>query len=157
MGHAVVVFHAGDLGTRQAAEEIARGLAGAGRNDVVVTRPRGLSAARLAEAGIVVLGVPGSARAAQEEFDELAVAVRSGGLQRKTVSIFEVGTAGHCGPGARRLKASLEADDPGLRLAAPGTAVSSFGGRSELPEPEAARCRRFGEHLAGLALAEGRG
>jgi len=157
MERALVVFHAGYAETRRAADEIAQGLAEADRCRVVVTSPGELSAAKLAAAGIVVLGVPGSARAAQEEFEALAGEMQGGVLERKTVSLFDVGPAGHHGAGARRLRAILQDRDPSLHLAAPGISVSSVRGRAELPEPEANRCRRFGEHLVELALARGRG
>jgi flavorubredoxin len=152
---ALVVFNAADPVTRLAAEEIALGIARAGRITTFVSSLGRLSSERVAHSGIVVLGAPASAREAAREVHELEGLLAAGTLEHRTVSVFDVGPHSRHGAGVRRLRTSLQEADPGLHLAAPGISVLTDRVGETLPEPEAARCRQFGEHLAGLAVAEG--
>ncbi len=155
MVRAMVVFNAGDRATRLAAEEIALGIARAGRITTVVSSLGHLSPERVAACGIVVLGAPASAREADREVHALQSVLAAGALERRTVSVFDVGPSSRRGAGVRRLRASLQDADPSLHLSAPGISVLVGRVGRELPEPEVTRCRQFGEHLAGLAVAEG--
>jgi flavorubredoxin len=155
MGKALVVFDPSHRETRRVAEEIAVGLSRAGRVVTVVTSWSELSAKKVETSGIVVLGSPASAREASREAHDLAALLVAGGLDRKTVSVFDAGPNARHGVGAKALRQSLQETDPALRFASPGISVVVRGARHELPEEEVVRCRQFGEHLAGIALAAG--
>jgi len=155
MAKALVVFNAHHHETRLAAEEIARGMAGAGPVVAVVSSVEELSPRKLEGFGIVVLGSPASVREAAREAYELTTVLPVGALDRKTVSVFDVGSLSRHGDGARKLREAFQAIDPGLHLASPGISVVVDRASGELPDAEAARCRQFGERLAGLAVAAG--
>jgi len=155
MAKALVVYSSEDVATRWAAEEIASGIARAGRVVTTVVGVEELMAERVQASDIVVLGTPASARAALREMRHLEEILPPGILDRKMVSVFDAGPVGRHGAGARTLRETLARDDPGLHLAAPGISVAVDNARHELPEPELARCRQFGEHLAGIAAAHG--
>jgi flavodoxin len=155
MGKALVLYSARDVATRWAAEEIARGIAGAGRVVPTVVGFEELLPERVLASDIVVLGSPASARAALAEMRHLEEILPPGILDRKMVSVFDAGPIGRHGAGARMLRETLARDDPALHLAAPGISVAVDVARHELPEPELARCRQFGAHLAGIAAAHG--
>lgn len=155
MGRALVVFDASHRETRLAAEEIAFGISHAAGLVTVISSWKALSVEKVEASRIVVLGSPASARDAAREVQELAPVLVAGGIERKTVSVFDAGPSARHGVGARTLRQSLRTTDPGLRLASPGISVVLRGSRRELPEEEALRCRQFGEHLAGIAVAAG--
>jgi len=155
MARALGVFNASHRETRLAAEEIALGISRAGRVSTVVSSLEELSADKLQASGIVVLGSPASAREAAREVHELAALLGTGLLDRKTVSVFDAGPTARHGAGARKLRESLQDADPALHLASPGISVIVNGASGELPEEEVARCRQFGEHLAGIAVSLG--
>lgn len=155
MTKALIVFNAHHAETRLAAEEIARGLAEAGPVVAVVSSVQELSAVKVRPFGIVVLGSPASAREATREARDLTTLLPAGALDRKTVSLFDVGPAARHGEGVRRLKEAFQAVDPSLHLASPGISVVLDRSSGELPDEEVARCRQFGEHLTGMAVASG--
>jgi flavorubredoxin len=155
MARALVVFNAAHRETRLAAEEIALGISRAARVVTMVSSLEDLSLEKLDAAGIVVLGSPASAREAAREVEGLSAAIAHGALDRKTVSVFDAGTTASHGAGARKLRESLLDADPALHLASPGISVVVRPSSDELPEAEVARCRQFGEHLAGIAVAVG--
>jgi len=150
-----VVFNSSHRETRLAAEEIALGISRAAHVVTVVTSLEDVSTAKVEASGIVVLGSPASAREAAREVHELASVLAAGALDRKTVSVFDAGTTARHGAGARKLRESLQDADPALHLASPGISVVINRSSGELPESEVARCRQFGEHLAGIAMAVG--
>ena len=155
MPRALVVFNAHHLGTRWAAEEIARGITDAAPLLTVISSVEELSEEKVAASGIVVLGSSGSARDAAREVEQLSARCPPGSLLRKTVSVFDAAGPGQHGEGARQLRESLREVVPALHLAAPGISVDVGRRRRGLSEPEAARCRQFGEHLAEVARAAG--
>lgn len=155
MSRALVVFDVSHRETRLAAEEIALGISRAGHVVTVVSSWEELSPEKIEASGIVVLGSPASARQAAHEIHELTTVLAAGALDRKTVSVFDAGPTARHGAGARQLRQSLQNADPALHLAAPGISVVIDRSARELPEEEVARCRQFGEHLAGLAIAIG--
>lgn len=155
MAKALVVFNSQHHETRVVAEEIARGMSGAGPVVAVVSSVEELSAGKVKEFGIVVLGSPASAREASREARELTAAIPVGALDRKTVSVFDVGPAALHGGGARKLREAFQTVDPGLHLASPGISVIVDRTSGELPDEEVARCRQFGERLTGIAVATG--
>ena len=150
-----MVFNSSHRETRLAAEEIALGISRGARVVTVVSSLEELSAEKVEACGIVVLGSPASAREAAREVHELVAVLAAGALDRKTVSVFDAGTTSHHGAGARQLRESLQDADPALHLASPGISVVVNRSSGELPESEVARCRQFGEHLAGIAFAVG--
>jgi flavorubredoxin len=155
MARALVVYSGADGATRHAAEEIASGMSRAGGVTTLIASVEEVRAERIAASDIVVLGSPASAREAVRELRHLTEILPAGTLERKTVSIFDAGTTGHRGAGARKLREVLREVDPGLQLATPGISLVVDRARRELSEPELARCRQFGEHLAGVAAAAG--
>ena len=155
MAQALVVFDSSHHETRLAAEEIAVGISRTARVVAVVSSWKDLSAEKVEASGIVVLGSPASAREAAREVHELAAVLIAGALDRKTVSVFDAGTTSRYGAGARKLRESLQDADPALHLASPGISVVVNRSSGELPDSEVARCRQFGEHLAGIAAATG--
>jgi flavodoxin len=155
MSRALVVFNASHRETRRAAEEIAAGISRAGRVTPMLSSLEELSDEKVAASGIVVLGSPSSAREAAQEVHDLAHLLASGALARKTFSIFDAGPTARHGAGARKLRASLRETSPSLRLASPGISVVVNGASGEMAEPEATRCRQFGEHLVDLAESFG--
>ena len=155
MTKALIIFNAAHHETRAAAEEIARGMAGAGPIVSVVASVEELSAGKLQPFGIIVLGSPASPKEARREARELTSVLPVGALDRKTVSVFDVGPAPQRGGGARQLREAFQAVDPSLHLAAPGISVVVDRASGELPEEEVARCRQFGERLTGIAVAAG--
>ncbi|HYA10344.1 MAG TPA: hypothetical protein VEH10_01545 [Thermoplasmata archaeon] len=156
MAKALVVFNADHLETRVVAEEIARGMSGAGPVVATVASVHEVSAGKIKPFGIVVLGSPASSREANREARELTSVLPVGALDRKTVSVFDVGPAAHHGVGARVLREAFQTVDPGLHLASPGISVVLNDPRRELADEEVARCRQFGVHLTGMAVAAGR-
>ncbi len=157
MARALVVFDPSHRETRRVAEEIAVGISRAGRVVTMVTRWDELSPEKVEASGIVVVGSAASAREAAKEAHDLAPLLIAGGIDRKTVSVFDAGPNSRHGIGVRALRESLQQTDPALHFAAPGISVVVRGTGRELPEAEVARCRLFGEHLAGIALAAGSG
>lgn len=155
MGKALVVFDPSHRETRLAAEEIAVGISRTAGLVTVVSSWEELSVEKVETSGIVVLGSPASARDAAREVQELAPVLVAGGIEHKTVSVFDAGPSARHGVGVRTLRESLRSTDPALRLASPGISVVLRGSRHELPEEEVVRCRQFGEHLAGIAVAAG--
>jgi flavorubredoxin len=155
MSNALVVYAAESAATRWAAEEIARGLAGAGRVVPTLVGAAALGAERVERSDLIVLGVPASARAARREVREMEGRLPRGLLDRKLVSLFDAGPPGQHGAGARTVRELLAEDDPALHLAAPGISVGVDGGLRGLPEAEQARCRQFGAYLAGIVAASG--
>jgi flavorubredoxin len=155
MARALVVFNSSHRETRLAAEEIALGISRGARVVTMVSSLEELSPEKVEASGIVVLGSPASAREAAREVHELAAVLAAGALDRKTVSVFDAGTTSRHGAGARKLRESLQDADPALHLASPGISVVVNRTNGELPESEVARCRQFGEHLAGIAFAVG--
>ena len=150
-----MVFNSHYRETRLAAEEIARGMSGAGPVVAVVASVEELTAGKVKPFGIVVLGSPASVREASREARDLTTAIPVGALDRKTVSLFDVGPPSHRGGGVRKLKEAFQAVDPSLHLASPGISVVVDGASGELPDEEVARCRQFGERLTGMAVAAG--
>jgi len=155
MTKALLVFNAHHHETRLVAEEIARGMSGAGPVVAVVASVGEVSAGKVKAFGIVVLGSPSSTREACREARELTTILPVGALDRKTVSVFDVGSATRRGEGAQKLREAFQAVDPGLHLAAPGISVVIDSSSGELPDEEVARCRQFGERLTGIAVAAG--
>lgn len=155
MAKALIVFNSAHRETRLAAEEIARGISREGVVATIVSSVEELSTAKLESSGIVVLGSPASVREATREAHDLTALLACGLLDRKTVSVFDAGPGDRHGAGAQKLRDSLLAVDPSLHLAAPGISVVTDRHTGGLPEREVSRCRQFGEHLAGLAVARG--
>jgi len=155
MTKALILYNRHHQETRLAAEEIARGLSGAGPVLAVVSSVEELSFRKVQGFGIVVLGSPASPREASREARELTAALPAGALDRKTVSVFDVGPAASHGEGAEKLREALRQSDPGFHFAAPGISVVLETRAHELSEEEVARCRQFGERLNGLATAAG--
>jgi flavorubredoxin len=155
MAKALVVYSTDERATRRAAEEIARGIAGAGRVIPTVVGVEELLAERVQASDMIILGASASAKAAVREMRHLEEILPPGILDRKMVSVFDAGPADLHGAGARTLRRTLARDDPALHLVAPGISVTVDAARRELPEPELSRCRQFGEHLAGLVAARG--
>lgn len=149
------MFNSHHLETRVAAEEIARGMSGAGPVLAVVASVEELSAGKVKPFGIVVLGSPASAREASREARDLTSVIPVGALDRKTVSMFDIGPPARRGGGVRKLREAFQAVDPSLHLASPGISLVVDGASGELPDEEVARCRQFGERLTGMAVAAG--
>ncbi len=138
---------------RAVAEEIARGIASTGRVLTTVRNATDMPVDRLLDFDIIVLGSRSHPGATPCSLDRLIRHLPPGRLVRKTVSLFDLGTAREAGVTVHLLRQSLEHRDPTLHLASPGISVLIDGPGGPIHDGELSRCREFGVRLADAALA----
>ncbi len=151
MERALVAYDSDFGNTRQAAEEIARGISMSGLvATTIVADVERLTPARVEEFDILVIGSPNHRGNASIRVRRFIRRLGGKGFQGKRLAVFDTCCARQTGRASRQIRAAVNREDPRASFQYSGLSLVMESRNGPFGPGELDRCWQFGQRIAGL-------